>query len=89
MKEKMSHLPFALHYRASLPGAYASAIAFKEGGVWLDTVIENLNQNRFLIRNLLASTLPSVKYHIPQNGYLAWLDLTALNLGEDPAATLI
>jgi cystathionine beta-lyase len=89
MKEKMSHLPFALHYRASLPGAYASAIAFAEGGVWLDTVIENLNQNRFLIRDLLASTLPSVKYHIPQNGYLAWLDLTALNLGEDPAATLI
>ena len=89
MKEKMSLLPFALHYRASLPGAYASAIAFKEGGVWLDTVIENLNQNRFLIRDLLASTLPSVSYHIPQNGYLAWLDLTALNLGEDPAATLI
>lgn len=89
MKEKMTHLPFALHYRASLPGAYASAIAFKEGGVWLDSVIENLNQNRYLIRDLLATTLPSVKYHIPQNGYLAWLDLTELNLGEDPGATLI
>ena len=89
MKEKMTQLPFALHYRASLPGAYASAIAFREGGVWLDSVIENLNQNRYLIRDLLATTLPSVKYHIPQNGYLAWLDLTALNLGEDPGATLI
>ena len=89
MKEKMTHLPFALHYRASLPGAYASAIAFREGGVWLDSVIENLNQNRYLIRDLLATTLPSVKYHIPQNGYLAWLDLTELNLGEDPGATLI
>ena len=89
MKEKMTHLPFALHYRASLPGAYASAIAFKEGGVWLDSVIEILNQNRYLIQDLLATTLPSVKYHIPQNGYLAWLDLTALNLGDDPGATLI
>ena len=89
MKEKMTHLPFALHYRASLPGAYASAIAFKEGGVWLDSVIEILNQNRYLIQDLLATTLPSVTYHIPQNGYLAWLDLTALNLGNDPGATLI
>ncbi len=89
MKEKMTHLPFALHYRASLPGAYASAIAFKEGGIWLDTVIAILDQNRYLIQDLLAATLPSVKYHIPQNGYLAWLDLTALNLGEDPGATLI
>ena len=89
MKEKMTHLPFALHYRASLPGAYASAIAFKEGGVWLDSVIEILNQNRYLIQDLLATTLPSVTYHIPQNGYLAWLDLTALNLGDDPGATLI
>ena len=89
MKEKMTLLPFALHYRASLPGAYASAIAFKEGGVWLDSVIEILNQNRYLIQDLLATTLPSVTYHIPQNGYLAWLDLTALNLGDDPGATLI
>jgi cystathionine beta-lyase len=89
MKEKMTHLPFALHYRASLPGAYASAIAFKEGGIWLDTVIAILDQNRYLIQDLLAATLPSVKYHIPQNGDLAWLDLTALNLGEDPGATLI
>jgi cystathionine beta-lyase len=89
MKEKMTHLPFALHYRASLPGAYASAIAFKEGGVWLDSVIEILNQNRYLIQDLLATTLPSVTYHIPQNGYLAWLDLSALKLGDDPGATLI
>ena len=89
MKEKMTHLPFALHYRASLPGAYASAIAFKEGGVWLDSVIEILNQNRYLSQDLLATKLPSVTYHIPQNGYLAWLDLTALNLGDDPGATLI
>ena len=89
MKEMMSHLPFALHYRASLFGAYASAIAFKEGGIWLDSVIENLDHNRYLIRDLLTSMLPTVKYHVPQNGYLAWLDLSALNLGEDPSVTLI
>jgi cystathionine beta-lyase len=26
-----------------------------------------------------------VKYQIPQNSYLAWLDFTALDLGENPA----
>jgi cystathionine beta-lyase len=37
----------------------------------------------------LAEKLPTVRYHIPHNSYLAWLDLESLNLGVDPAVTLI
>ena len=51
--------------------------------------MRQLDHNRYLIRDLLAAKLPSVKYHIPHNGYLAWLDLSTLNLGEDPSATLL
>lgn len=89
MNEKLKSLPPAMHYRASLLGGFATVAAFQSGEVWLDTVINLLDKNRFMIRDLLSSQLPSVKYHIPHNSYLAWLDLSALNLGENPAATLI
>jgi cystathionine beta-lyase len=42
-----------------------------------------------MIKDLLAAKLPSVRYHIPQNSYLAWLDLEALQLGDDPFTTLL
>ena len=86
---KLDELPIAVHFRASILGAFASAAAFADGGVWLDSVIRQLDHNRYLIRDLLAAKLPTVKYHIPHNSYLAWLDLSTLNLGEDPSATLL
>jgi cysteine-S-conjugate beta-lyase len=89
LKNKLDSMPIAVHYRASLLGGFATAIAFAEGGVWLDSVIENLDHNRRMIKELLSSQLPSVRYHLPDNSYLAWLDLEALNLGEDPSITLL
>ena len=89
MNKRLNELAPAMHYRASLLGGFATAVAFAEGGVWLDTVIENLDHNRHMIRELLSSQLPSVRYHIPDNSYLAWLDLEALKLGEDPSVTLL
>ncbi len=89
LKSKLDSMPIAVHYRASLLGGFATAIAFAEGGVWLDSVIENLDHNRRMIKELLSSQLPSVRYHLPDNSYLAWLDLEALNLGEDPSITLL
>jgi len=42
-----------------------------------------------MVRDLLSAKLPSVKMHLPQSSYVAWLDLTSLNLGENPAQTLL
>ncbi len=84
INNRLATMPMAVHYRASLLGGFATAVAFSEGEVWLDSVIENLDHNRHMIKELLSSQLPSVRYHIPDNGYLAWLDLEALNLGENP-----
>ena len=89
MHEKLNSLPPALHFRASIFGAFATAIAFSEGTTWLDTVIRQLDHNRHLISTLLSNLLPEVKYIPPQHSYLAWLDLSALNLGEDPGATIL
>lgn len=89
IKEKLATMPVAVHYRSSLLGGFASAVAFAEGGEWLDSVIQNLDHNRHMIKDLLDAKLPSVRYHVPDNSYLAWLDLEALNLGEDPSVTLL
>jgi len=89
INSRLATMPMAVHYRASLLGAFATAIAFSEGEIWLDSVIENLDHNRHMLKDLLNSQLPSVRYHIPDNSYLAWLDLEKLNLGADPAAVLI
>ena len=89
MNSKLANLAPAMHYRASLLGGFATAVAFADSGVWLDTVITQLDHNRHLIKKLLAEKLPTVRYHIPQNSYLAWLDVESLSLGADPSATLI
>ena len=89
MHERLNSLPAALHFRASIFGAFATAIAFSEGTPWLDMVIKQLDHNRHLISTLLSDLLPEVRYIPPQHSYLAWLDLSALNLGEDPGATIL
>jgi cystathionine beta-lyase len=87
--EELNSLPPALHFRASIFGAFATAIAFSEGTPWLDTVIKQLDHNRHLVSTLLSDLLPEVKYIPPQHSYLAWLDLSELKLGIDPGATIL
>ena len=89
MNSKLAKLAPAMHYRASLLGGFATAVAFAECGVWLDSVLAQLDHNRHLIKKLLDEKLPTVRYHIPNNSYLAWIDVESLNLGADPSITLI
>jgi cystathionine beta-lyase len=86
---RLNKMPLAVHYRSSLLGAFATAVAFSDCGDWLDDVVSQLDENRYLIKNLLSAKLPSVRYHIPDNGYLAWLDLESLKLGVDPSKVLL
>ncbi len=81
-------MPPAVHWRSSLFGAFAAARAY-ESVEWLDACLETLDHNRKFLATLLAEKLPSVGYRIPDTSYLAWLDLTSLNLGENPAQALL
>ncbi len=89
MHEKLNELPPAMHYRASLLGAFATVAAFEKGEPWLDAVLVQLDENRKLISNLIESRIPAIAYSAPHSSYLAWLDVSKLNLGEDPGAALI
>jgi hypothetical protein len=42
-----------------------------------------------LLAELLMTHLPAVGYVPPPASYLAWLDCTALGLGDDPAAHVL
>ncbi len=81
-------MPMAVHWRASLFGALAAAEAFKSVD-WLDGALAAIDRNRKYLKELLTNNLPSVGYRIPDCSYLAWLDVSALNLGEDPAAIFL
>ena len=89
MNEKLKELPTALHYRASLLGAFASVAAFESGETWLDSVLKNLDENRHLIDNLIKSRIPSIGYKKPHSTYLAWFDLDSLGLGEKPTDAIL
>ncbi|HET7121290.1 MAG TPA: aminotransferase class I/II-fold pyridoxal phosphate-dependent enzyme [Solirubrobacterales bacterium] len=70
-------------------GLIATVAAYREGGAWLDRVIAVIDHNRGLLGELLARRLPEVAYRRPRAGYLAWLDLRQLGLGEDPAEPIL
>jgi cysteine-S-conjugate beta-lyase len=70
-------------------GAIASVAAFREGGAWLDDVLAVLDHNRRLVGELLVERLPEIGYLEPHGGYLAWLDLRCLKIGDDPSMTIL
>ena len=78
--------PYEVEWRMGQFGAIASIAAFRHGGPWLDGVLASLDDNRRLLAELIADELPGVRYRVPDATYLAWLDLSALGWGDDPAA---
>ena len=89
INELLGGIAPATHYRASLLGAFATVAAFEKGEPWLNLVIKELDINRHLITDLIVKYTPGIRYHLPQSSYLAWLDLSTFNLGEDPASILV
>lgn len=87
--DKLKALPAALHWRSGLLGAFAMGEAFTNCGDWLDAAIEANLASRELLGELIAKHLPTVKHWVPEAGFLAWLDVSSLNIGENPAARII
>lgn len=85
----LDSLPEAVGTRVSILGLKAQVAAFRDGGPWLDGVLVLLDRNRALLAELLAEHLPLASYRIPEASYLAWVDLSAYGLGDDPAARFL
>lgn len=82
-------LPLEVTYGTGHLGVIAAVAAYRDGGPWLDDVVAIIDGNRALLSELLAEHLPRAGYVPPQASYLAWLDLRAYDLGDDPAAALL
>jgi cystathionine beta-lyase len=89
MHERLQAIAPATHYRASLLGAFATVAAFSEGQPWLDKLMVQLDSNRKLVASLVAEKLPRAKMNMPHCSYLAWIDFSAYDIGDDPAGYLV
>ena len=85
VRARLAALPAEITARTGHLGVLAAIAAYREGGPWLRAVLAHLEGNRTLLTELLAALLPAVGYLPPEAGYLAWLDCTRLQLGDDPA----
>ena len=87
-KAAVDQLPFGNRHPGHF-GTIASGAAYESGDEWLAQLVEVLDSNRRHLAEILLRRLPEVAYEQPSAGYLAWLDLTQLELGEDPAPAIL
>ncbi|WP_335339044.1 aminotransferase class I/II-fold pyridoxal phosphate-dependent enzyme [Microterricola viridarii] len=81
-------LPEEVACRTSILGLHANIVAFRSTD-WLDETVERIVANDRLLDELLRAELPAAVYHRPRAGYLAWLDLRGLGLGESPHTRIL
>ena len=89
MHELLGNMPNPVHFRSSILGGFAAVSAFNECDDWLAGALSTIESNAHYLKTLLNSQIPAAKYEIPECSYLAWVDVSALNLGEDPAAVFL
>jgi cystathionine beta-lyase len=86
----VASMPAEVEWRTGLFGALASVAAFsEESDAWLDGLRAALDANRRLLAELLAEHVPGARYRIPDAGFLAWVDLTQLGWGDNPAVKIL
>jgi cysteine-S-conjugate beta-lyase len=79
-------LPIPAHNAWSSLGIVAGTAAWSDGDAWLDALVERLDRNRSLLRDLLAERLPNARMRPLEATYLAWLDLRAYHVDPTTAA---
>lgn len=85
MSELVESLPDEVSFRTGLFGHIATRAGFTSGREWLEETIATVESNLALLERQLAKKLPEVRLRRPEATYLAWLDMSALGWGDDPA----
>ncbi|MEX1163910.1 MAG: aminotransferase class I/II-fold pyridoxal phosphate-dependent enzyme [Nitriliruptor sp.] len=87
--DDLARMPEVVWHGASYLGVTAHVAALDHARGWLDDLLASIGRNVDLFEGLLAEHLSAVRYRRNEATYLAWLDLRALGLGDDPAATFL
>ena len=83
-------MPDEVEWRTGQFGQLAAIASFSEqSDPWLDGLLHTLDENRTLLHELLARHVPEARYRIPDAGYLAWIDLSDLGWGDNPARRIL
>lgn len=86
MAKLIRSLPEEVSFRAGLFGLIATREGFAHSRDWLDATLGTIENNFNLLADQLAQKLPTVRLRPPAATFLAWLDMTGLGWGDDPAA---
>lgn len=85
----LAALPGHMLGAVSTPGAAATLAALTLGELWLAEIVAFLGDQRDHLAARVTAELPGVRMALPEGTYLAWLDMRAYDLGDDPAAWLL
>jgi cystathionine beta-lyase len=85
MTTLITGLPEEVTFRAGLFGVIATQAGLTRGREWLRATIAAIEHNITVLDQQLAIHLPAVRLRRPDASYLAWLDMSALGWGPDPA----
>ncbi|MGU3645055.1 MalY/PatB family protein [Microbacterium sp. C23T] len=85
MTDLIRSLPEEVTFRAGQFGLIATREGFAHSREWLDGTIAAVQGNADLLQAELDAHLPAVRLRRPSASYLAWLDMSALGWGDDPA----
>ncbi len=78
-------LPAHVRGGIGILGQHCTVAAWREGDPWLDRVKVQLDGQRHWLIEQLHRELPEARVYLPDATYLAWLDLTSLELEPSPA----
>lgn len=85
----LERLPEVVGHGVMHLGTVAHAAAYREGGAWLDDLLDDLRANRDLLQGLLAEQVPAARWQRREGTYFAWIDLSDAATAEEPATTLL
>lgn len=81
----LQRMPRRMLGTPSVFGIDATVAAWTRSDEWLKKAVAHLQDMRDLATEAIARDMPGIRCHTPEATYMAWLDCSALDLGE-PAA---
>lgn len=88
-REIVESFPVTLFNGVGHVSLVAQTAAFRDGEPWLDELLPALTRSRDLLADLVAEHLPHARMQLPESTYLAWVDLSAYDAGDNPAAQIL
>ncbi len=88
LHEKLLNVPKFLLGGANRMGCEATIASWKTGSGWMDEIVEILEHRRKCLKSRVDNEMPSARMFLPESTFLAWIDLSEFDLGENPAKFL-